>query len=276
MGVCDSIPGISGGTIAFITGIYERLINAIKGFSPELLLGMLALLTGKGDKKKFREDLKKTDLSFLIPLVLGILIALFLFSRVMSYLLENHFSYIMAFFVGLILASAKTIFSHIEKHHSHNVFLMLIGLALGISLAFLVPTSINPSYVYVLFGGFLAICAMILPGISGAFILLIMGLYQFVLGLIKDFPARVEYLLVFGIGAILGFFTISRAVSWLFKKDKSKTLYFLLGLVVGGLSVPLKGIFSEISLNGFAITIHICLFIIGAVAAHLIEKIAKK
>lgn len=267
MGICDSIPGISGGTIAFITGIYERLINAIKGFSPSLVVSLF-----RGDK----QEIKKLDFGFLATLFLGILVALLIFARLMSYLLDNYFAYTIVFFFGLILASAKTIFDHIEKHHTTNMVFMVMGLLAGLGLVFIVPVSLSPSLFYVMFGGFVAISAMVLPGISGAFILLVMGLYRFVLGLVRDFPSNIEYLLAFAVGAVLGILTITRVVSWLFKKDKSKTLYFLLGLVIGGLSVPVRDFVSSASFDLTSVVYYIVLFLVGAYSATLIRRIAKK
>jgi len=275
MGICDAIPGISGGTIAFITGIYERLINAIKGFSPAFFYSLILFIVGRGNKEEFKKNLKAVDLGFLIALLSGILIALILLSRVMSFLLGAYFSFTMAFFVGLILASAKVIFDHIERHHTTNTMFMLVGLAIGISLAFFIPASVDPSVWYVFLGGFLAISAMVLPGISGAFILLLLGIYRFMLNVIIDFPEKLNYLAAFAVGALVGLFTISRVVSWLFKKDKSKTLYFLLGLVIGGLSVPLRGVFGNI-FNVMSATQHAALFILGVLAATLIKQLAKR
>lgn len=276
MGICDAIPGISGGTIAFITGIYERLINAIKGFSPSLFYGLFLLFIGKGDKKRTREEIIKLDLGFLATLVLGILVALLLLSRIMSFLLGSYFAYTMIFFFGLILASAKTIFDHIEKHHTSNVSFMFLGLLLGVSLLFVIPASLTPGLFYVTIGGFVAISAMVLPGISGAFILLVLGIYGFMLDVVRGLPDKVEYLAAFAIGALIGLFTISRVVSWLFKKDKSKTLYFLLGLVLGGLSVPIRSFASEVTFDTVNLVLYLVLFLLGILFALLIRRLSKK
>ncbi|MBU0977263.1 MAG: DUF368 domain-containing protein, partial [Nanoarchaeota archaeon] len=276
MGFCDVIPGISGGTIAFITGIYERLINAIKGFSPDLFYSLILFAIGKESKKVVGEKLNKLDFAFLVTLLLGIAVSLIVFSRVVSFLLDRYFAYTMAFFFGLILASAKTIFDHIERHHTVNTLVMVLGLMAGFSLVFLVPVSVQPSLFYVLIGGFVGISAMVLPGISGAFILLVMGIYRFMLDTIKNFPQNFEYLLMFGVGVLIGVFTISRIVSWLLKKDKSKTLYFLLGLVVGALSVPLRGFVSEGYFTAFSILMYVALFVFGIFFASLIKKLSRR
>jgi len=276
MGLCDLIPGISGGTIAFITGIYERLINAIKGLSPRLVYDILLTVVGKGDRKRLKEDIRKLDLGFLIPLFLGILFALFLFSRVMVFLLERYFSFIMIFFVGLILVSAKTIFEHIEKHHSLNVAFSILGLILGISLVFIIPASTEPSLLYIFVGGFLAICAMLLPGISGSFILLVLGIYSFMLGVLNDLGNKLDYFFAFVVGAICGLILMSRVISLLLAKDKSKTLYFLLGLVVGALSVPLREIYLNIDITGYSVVLHGVLLILGGLAASAVVRFKEK
>lgn len=275
MGTCDIIPGISAGTIAFITGIYERLINAIKGFSLVLLWDIILYIIGRGRNKNLRGDIKKLDLGFLLPLLTGILFAIFALSRVISFLLEHYFSYTMIFFVGLILASGKTIFDHIEKHHSANMIYGVFGLAIGISLMWIVPAEINPNIYYVFLGGFLAISAMMLPGISGSFILLILGIYGFMLEVLHNLVDRIEFFIAFIVGAIVGLFTISRVISFLFRKNKSKTLYFLLGLVIGSLGVPLSEIIEAGRFAGGEIIGHILLFGAGVFSAVYVSRLAR-
>jgi len=204
MGTCDIIPGISAGTIAFITGIYLRLINAIKSFSFVLAIDILAWIFGRGRNKNLREDIRKLDLGFLVTLLLGMLTAIILLSRVVSFLLASYFSFTMVFFVGLIIASAGTIFSHIERHHSANMIVALVGLALGVGLVFIVPSGITaPSLGYIFLGGFLAINAMMLPGISGSFILLVMGLYEFMLHAVGNARENSGVLILFIFGCWL-------------------------------------------------------------------------
>lgn len=276
MGLCDLIPGISGGTIAFITGIYEKLINSLKGFSPELFKSIAVFAVGKGNKHDVKENIKKIDLPFLITLVAGIGTAILLFSHGIAYLLEEHFSLTMAFFIGLILTSAKVIFDHIEKHHSWNVFFAALGFIGGLSLLWAIPAEVNPSLWYVLLGGFVAICAMILPGISGSFILLLMGLYQYMLEAIQNPLMNLKTIIVFLIGAVLGLGTISRLISFLMKKDKSKTLYFLLGLVVGALSTPVRDSIAVIDFSPGVIIAHIIVLLLGAVSEPVIKYLSKR
>jgi putative membrane protein len=277
MGICDLIPGISGGTIAFITGIYERLISALKSFNLSLLLDIMKFLLGRGDKQKLRQDLKALDLPFLIILFAGILTSILLISKLIIFLLNNYFVYTMVFFIGLIVASSKIIFSHIEKHHSLNTLVALIGILVGISFLFIVPSHAQPSLWYIVLSGFFAISAMLLPGISGSFILLIMGTYQFMLEALQDIPQNIIPILLFLIGALLGFFVMSRLIFILFKKDKSKTLYFLLGLVIGSLSIPIKEILSQSPvLNLQSIMFMILLFVVGAGLAIFVTSASQR
>lgn len=270
MGICDIIPGISGGTIAFITGIYMRLINAVKNISFDLFVDLFK-------HKKLKVIAKKVDIGFLVTLGLGIGIAVLIGSRIITYLLDRYFAFTISFFIGLILASSKIIYDHIKNHTIKNVSFGFIGLIFGLSLYFLVPADFTPNLLVVFLGGFFAINAMFLPGISGAFILLIMGLYEFMLNVLHNIFANIKYFITFIFGAFLGMLTISRLITFLFKKDKCKTLYFLLGLVIGALSIPLKRIY-EISMlwNILDIIIVIIFLVLGILSVIIVHSFAKK
>jgi putative membrane protein len=179
----------------------------------------------------------------------GIITAILLGSRLIKYLLENYSSYTLVFFIGLILASSKIIFDDIKNHKLKNVSFGIVGLFIGIVLIFIVPKEMLLNYFYVFTGGFVAISALFLPGISGAFILVIMGMYEFMIDSLHHLFKNIDYLFVFFIGAVLGAFTISRVISFLFRKDKCKTLYFLLGLVIGATSIPLKKVYDTAHFN---------------------------
>ncbi len=271
MGICDLIPGISGGTIAFITGIYSKLINSVKSISPQLAVDFFR------DREKFKKGLKEADLFFLINLGAGIATAMLLGSRFISFLLDNYFTYTIAFFSGLIIASSKIIFNNIENRTPKNTLFALIGIILGGMLALLIPVQVEPNHAYYFLGGFFSVSAMFLPGISGAFILLIMGLYEFLLEILKDIPGHLDFFLVSVLGAALGAFFISRVISFLFKKDKCKTLYVLLGLVIGSLIIPLRRIYEETTQwsieNCFLLVLF---FILGITAAVIVSKLQKK
>ena len=262
MGVCDLIPGISGGTIAFITGIYTRLIDAVKSFSPKLIYDIFTYPIHK-ERNSLKEDIEKLDLLFLLVLMLGIISALLTGSRIFKFLLRDYYAYTLSFFVGLIVASSKIIFSHIQNHNIKNISFGFLGFALGLMLSILVPLTVTPTLGYVFLGGFFAVSAMFLPGISGAFILLIMGLYEFMINVLNDISSNVSYFLIFITGALSGAFCISRIISFLFKKNKCRTLYVLLGLVIGALSTPLKKILQTASFQISNIFIMVFWFLLG-------------
>lgn len=277
MGLCDLVPGISGGTIAFITGIYERLILAISEITPKNKIEFLKSIVKK-DKKARTRILKKMDLKFLGILFGGIFISIIIGSHAISFLLENYYMFLLSFFVGLILISSKIIYKSINTHSIQNIGLALVGFLVGFSLLFISPKEVvDPSLFYILLGGFLAIFALFLPGVSGSFVLLVMGLYEHIINSVKDLIHSWKTLLFFGIGAILGVQIISKLITYLFKKDKCKTLYVLLGIVLGSLIIPSVRIIesiSEPSLNIF-LGIFIC-FTLGGTFGHYIEKLGNK
>ena len=275
MGICDIIPGISGGTIAFITGIYTRLINSVKGFSPELIFNFFQFLKDKKHKDELIQSIKQLDLVFLVTLAAGIGTAFLLMSRVISVLLEDYFAFTISFFIGLILASSTVIYKKIENHKPKNVLFGVMGFGIGVLLAVLSPASIVPSLFYVFVGGFLAISAMFLPGISGAFILLILGIYEFMLKVLHDLAGNLNYFLAFIFGACLGAFSISRIISFLFRKDKCKTLYVLLGLVVGSLSIPLRRVYQSASFEAYNIALMAVFLILGVCVVYFITRLEK-
>jgi putative membrane protein len=274
MGICDIIPGISGGTIAFITGIYVRLINAVKGFSLKLVYDILTYPIHR-QSDDLRQDIKKLDLVFLIILLLGIASAFLAASRVIKFLMEEYFAYTISFFIGLILASSMTIFEHIEDHSIKNIMFCVLGFILGVASSMLVPLTVTPSLGYVFLGGFCAINAMFLPGISGAFILLIMGLYEFMVGVLNDLRNNIAYFLVFAAGAALGAFTISRIISFLFKRYRCRTLYVLLGLVIGALGTPVKRIAETASFQVSNVLIMLFWCLLGAALVVLMGRYRK-
>jgi len=275
MGICDVIPGVSGGTIAFITGIYTRLINAVKSFSPKIISDFIKHVLKKDEETnvELKEDIKKLDLIFLITLGAGIATAIFIGSGIITFLLENYFVYTIALFIGLILASSKIIFDNIKNHHTQNVLFGVLGLVIGILLSILIPVKVTPTLPYVFLAGFLAISAMFLPGISGAFILLILGVYEFMLKVLHNIGQNIGFFIVFIIGAVFGASTISRLISFLFRKDRCKTLYVLLGLVIGSLSIPVKRMFQNNNVwNMFSIIITVAFFLSGFFIVMIIHK----
>jgi len=225
MGICDIIPGVSGGTIAFILGIYERLINAIKNINIKFYN---------------KENLRKMDLKFLIPLGLGIVVAFGVGSRIVPYLLDNYPAYTFAFFFGLILGSIKLIHKKSKRLNLRRILAGVLMFLFAFWIAGLKTLTANHSYGIVFFSGILAISAMLLPGISGSFILLLLGQYKFMLEALKNF--KVLYIVSFLIGAIIGLLGFSRLLSYLLKKYHSVTMWALIGLMLGALRVPFDNI----------------------------------
>lgn len=225
MGAADVVPGVSGGTIAFILGVYERLINALSGVNKTSLTMLI-----KGD---FKGLWKHFDGTFLLFLGAGIVTSIFLLAGLITHLLAVYPSYLWSFFFGLILASAYFLINQITGFSWRHFAGLAVGVAIGASLSLLVPTQVNTSYVMVFFSGMIAICAMILPGISGSFLLLMLGMYGFILSAIKSFDVVV--ILVFAAGALIGLLTFSKILHYLLNHVRSMTLSFLTGVMLGAL-----------------------------------------
>lgn len=224
MGAADVVPGVSGGTMAFILGIYENLLDAINSAGSALV---------KLLKRQFREAITSIPWSFLVPLVLGIATALFTLARGISWLLHEYPLFIWAFFFGLVLGSTFTVRKRV-KHWSVFHISISILFALGAYwLVGMVPLETpNAAWFFVLSGA-LAICAMILPGISGAFILVLLGKYATILQAVVNFDFLTLGLVVFG--ALIGLLSLARILRWLFNSYRSYTIAALIGLMIGSL-----------------------------------------
>lgn len=228
MGAANVIPGVSGGTIALITGIFERLINAIKSFD----LKALKLLT-KGDLKAFAAHI---DLFFLITLFFGIGIAVISLARVLDFLFQNHPVYVWAFFFGLVLASVWFVGKTVGKWHTASVLSFVGGTAIAIGISVLSPASENASTWYLFLCGIVAVCSMILPGLSGSFVLVLMGNYQLVMiQAVNQF--RIDILLPVIVGGGFGLLAFSRLLSWLLKRFPDSTIALLTGFITGSLGI---------------------------------------
>ncbi len=235
MGAANVIPGVSGGTIAFITGIYARMIDALKAFN---LSNAKLLFRGK-----WREFLKAIDAIFLFPLFLGVGVSLISLASVLKWGFENHPLYVWALFFGLIMASIPSVGKMVKRWSPSSILSLVIGLAVSVPLAFLEPAAENPSFGYLLLCGVVAMCSMLIPGLSGSFVLLLMGNYKLVmldsLAALKDlkFSEALPTLLPVGLGAILGLVVLSRFLSWLFKSYHDQAVALITGFVAGSLIV---------------------------------------
>ncbi len=237
MGASDVVPGVSGGTIAFITGIYERLIEGIKNIT-NFVNPLL-----KGNIKKASNEIFRIDFPFFIPLGLGIMIAFALGSRIIPYLMDNHPAFIFSFFFGLILASIKLVYKKVGKFSPSAVFFGCVGFMLSFLIVDLNNSLQSHTLPIIFFSGFIAICAMLLPGISGSFILLMLGQYRFMLDSLREIASRYMTVLAFAFGAVLGLLVFSRVMSYLLRKHHSSTMLFLIGLMLGALRVPGEQVF---------------------------------
>ncbi len=235
MGIAEVIPGVSGGTIAFITGIYERLLDAIKAFSPALI--------GTFRKEGLKGLWAAIDGTFLLTLVMGMVGGIVIGAFGVSYLLEEYPPVIWAFFFGLIIASAIYIGRQIEQWTAVEIILLIAGAVLAYFITTIAPVEWSRSLPVVFIAGAIAISALILPGISGSFMLLLMGMYYFIVtktlkeGVLQNFdPQAILTMAVFGLGCLTGLLTVARVLSWTFKKYRFPTLAVLTGFMLGSLN----------------------------------------
>ena len=242
MGAADVVPGVSGGTIAFISGIYEELIDSIS----KVNLKTLKLLKEEG----FVSMWSALNGNFLLSLVIGIGISIISLARVIKHLLENQPILIWSFFFGLVLASIIYVAKQINKWRLGTIVLLIAGALTAYFITTLTPQDANPSYPYVFISGALAICAMILPGISGSFILLLLGMYKPVLDAIHE--KNVLLIITLMSGAIVGLLSFSRILKWLFDHYENLTLAVLTGFILGSLNKiwPWKEILESEMING--------------------------
>ena len=226
MGAADVIPGVSGGTIAFITGIYEELINSIQ----KVDVDALKLLK----KFEFINFWKRINGSFLLAVTGGIATSLLSLAKLMNYLLEIYPIQVWSFFFGLILISAPLILRDIKKWSLGVILSGIIGIFIAYWITIISPAQTPSNLLFIFFCGALAICAMILPGISGAFILLLLGKYEFILKSLIELD--IEVLIVFITGCIVGILAFSRLLSWILKHFRFPTLALLAGFMLGSLN----------------------------------------
>jgi len=288
MGAADVVPGVSGGTIAFISGIYEELLNSISSFN----FSLINVFKNEG----FKFVWIKVNGNFLVSLFVGILISVLSLAKLIESMLENHPIVIWSFFFGLVLASIIYIGKQITKWTKGSFLCLILGAILAFYITTLNPmVSANSSPWFLFLAGMIAICAMILPGISGSFILVLLGAYKPVLNALntKDFVS----IIIFLVGAVLGLLSFSRMLKWLFSTYKNYTLATLTGFIIGSLNkiwpwketiswrTNSKGIevpFNTASVSPFSfegdnqLLISIFLMLIGFGLIILLEKLAIK
>lgn len=288
MGAANIIPGVSGGTIALITGIFEELIDSIKSFD---LKAVKLLFSGK-----LKEFVAHVNLWFLVAVFGGAIISVFSLAILLDFLFQNYEIQVYAFFFGLILASVYYVGKTIEKWNVSVIITFIIGTAIAIMISVLRPAAENDSTVYLMICGVVAICSMILPGLSGSFVLLLMGNYYLVM--VKAVSElNLKIIIPVGIGAVVGLIAFSHLLSWVYKKFRDQTISILTGFILGSLAIlwpwkneiineelsAIKGEkvvegyerFLPQSINTEVISV-IALVLIGIVAIWAIEKWASK
>jgi len=240
MGAADVVPGVSGGTIAFITGIYEELLETISGFN----FGLVKTWRKEG----FKAMWSKGNFSFLAALFLGILISIASLSVLIEFLITEHPIQVWAFFFGLIIASIWLVGKSITKWNPTLITALIAGTVIAYFITTIPPVEDNSNLFYIFICGSIAVCAMILPGISGSFILLLLGAYQSVLGAVSQLISALKagnwdlvfsnglILTVFVLGCLIGLISFSKLLNWLFKKAHQVTIALLTGFLIGSLN----------------------------------------
>lgn len=286
MGAADVVPGVSGGTIAFISGIYEELLGSISNIN----LQLLKTLKNEG----LKEAWKQLNGNFLLALFTGIFISIISLAKAIKYLLENEPILLWSFFFGLVLASIIYIAKQIKKWDILSFVLLLLSAFLAYYVTTLNPlVDENSSLLFLFLAGAIAICAMILPGISGAFILVLLGAYKPILTAVDE--RDIKTIAMVGLGAIVGLLSFSKVLKWLFANYKNYTLVVLTGFIIGSLnkiwpwkqtltyrvnSHGIKVPFNEKSISPFAydgdsqLLLAIVLAIVGFVLILVMERIA--
>jgi putative membrane protein len=287
MGSADVIPGVSGGTIALITGIYEDLISALQSIDAAMV------------KKLFSFDLKgalaRIHIRFLLSLFIGIGVAIISLARLMNFLLNHYPVLTWSLFFGLIAASILVVSRQVADWHARTGFSLVGGTAVAAFIVNLIPVTTPEALWFILLCGIIAICAMILPGISGAFILLILGKYEFITATLKNpfVPHNLMIILIFCLGCLIGLLSFSRLLNYLLTNFRSLTMAFLTGLLVGSMPKiwPWKEVLETRIIRGKShviwgtnimpetlsteVLLALALALIGFIAVLIIERLAR-
>jgi putative membrane protein len=228
MGAANVIPGVSGGTIALITGIFERIIHAIKSID---LIALRLLFKGK-----IKELLERVDFYFLVAVLSGMVISIVTFAKLFKYLFANYPIYIWSFFFGLIVISIFYVGKTISKWKFSVIVSFVIGTAVAVWISYINPAAPNDSTLYLMICGVVAVCSMILPGISGSFVLILMGNYELIM-IDAVSEGNIGILAPAVFGGIVGILALSHVLSWIFKKYKDQTISLLTGFILGSVSI---------------------------------------
>lgn len=248
MGSADIVPGVSGGTIALITGIYAHLVGAIS----KIHFGFLKPLLKLDFASFWNELLDEIDFKFFIPLGLGIAIAVLLLSKLINYCMEAYATLTFSFFLGLIIASAYLLFKKLNHITIKNILFAILGFILAYIFVSINPIATNHSLPVIFISGLIAVCAMILPGISGSFLLLMLGQYKYMMNALHE--VHITEIIVFLVGAVIGILGFSKILNFLLENHEEITMAFLIGIMIGTLKIPgsvitssVDGIFSIVT-----------------------------
>ncbi len=263
MGAADVVPGVSGGTIAFITGIYQDLLNAIKSLDIEFIK-----LFFKGN---FKAAFSRIPFAFLIPLLLGIFTAIFSLAKLILFLLTNYPLFIWTFFLGLILASVFILYKELPKKNIQSFIIFLLGSIFAYFISTLTPIETPNTKLFIFLSGAIAICAMILPGISGSFLLVILGKYHTILKAVTEFDGTT--LLLFALGAVCGILSFVRILSYALSHYYNITIALLLGIMFGSLKRITLAL-PELEMNISLFYAFLCLSL-GIIVPIALQKLAQ-
>ena len=226
MGVANVIPGVSGGTIALLTGIFERLINALKSFDVEAVRLLL--------KFKFREFAQHVDFGFLLSVFLGVGVSIISVAKLLEFLFQSYPVYVWSFFFGLILVSVWFVGKSIGKIDVAEAVSFVVGAAVAFGLSVMNPATENTAFWYLIICGAVAVCSMILPGLSGSFVLILMGNYQLIMiYAVSHFDMKI--IVPVAVGVVVGLLAFSHFLSWLLSRYARQTMAVLTGFIFGSL-----------------------------------------
>ena len=288
MGAADVVPGVSGATIALIVGIYDRLIRAITAIDPRELRPLLRVYDRDG-RVDALEVLRQVDAFFLMALGLGVASAIVVLSRIMHAAVTTYPVPTYAFFFGLIAASAVVLYGQIDAWTPARIGVSLVGVVLAAAITGVTGTDASHGPLMIFVTGAIAICAMVLPGVSGAFFLLVLGQYEYLTGVLSEFTNGLIALLngeslapvlengvvvaTFGVGAVLGLFTMAHVVRRALDRYRAATLAFLVSLMVGALRLPIEEVYGELgATTGNSPTVAAIAAVLGCGAVLVVDR----
>ena len=288
MGAADVVPGVSGATIALIVGIYDRLIRALTSIDPREFRHFLRL-THRDGRANARKALERMDAAFLVVLGLGIASAVVVLSRLMYGAVTTYPVPTYAFFFGLIAASAVVLYGQITVWTPARIGVSLVGISLAATITGVTGTSASHGPLMIFITGAIAICAMVLPGVSGAFFLLVLGQYEYLTGVLSEFSGGVLAVLngepitplvengiviaIFGTGAVIGLFTMAHVVRRALNRYRGATLAFLVSLMVGALRLPVEEVATNLGETaGNSLSIALVAAVVGCGAVLVVDR----